>query len=135
MTISEGSIIRISRPHKGWRWKANTIIKLPGHAEAVCVRKDGGIVLVLSNSLVLVNRSNRVQTLLADAPWRLLYCNSAVRSEDEQKLWIGMRQFVGEFDFEANKLRLLIPTAEWLNKLSDAEVEQLRKVYQLEEGP
>jgi hypothetical protein len=58
-----------------------------------------------------------------------LYSNSSSLSPDAQKLYIGMRQFVAEFDLRLKKLRMLVPSAEFLNKLSDVDAEQIRKHY------
>ena len=50
-------------------------------------------------------------------------------SSDEQKLYIGMRQFVGEFDLSTKKLRLLIPSDAFLNKLPKEDEQRIRKQY------
>ena len=38
-------------------------------------------------------------------------------------------KIVGEFNLASKKLRLLIPSGDFLNKLSPADVEQIRKLY------
>lgn len=129
LTSSQGSVIRITRPQPHEPWQASTVAKLPFAPYAVSVRRDGTMLITLSDALVSVGTDGKVATLLADAPWGSLYPNSSVLSPGEQKLYIGMRQFVGEFDLATKKLRLLIPSDAFLNKLPKKEEEQIRKQY------
>jgi hypothetical protein len=73
--------------------------------------------------------TNKIDTLLPDAPWAGLYVNSSVLRPDEQKLYIGMRQFLGEFGLTTKKLRLLIPAKQFLNKLPKEVEDRIRKQY------
>jgi len=116
MWISRGSVIRIDRPPPYARWQAATVTELPSAPYAVSVRRDGTALITLDRELVQVDGDRRLTTLLYDQPWGMLYPNSSVLSPDEQKLYIGMRQFVGEFDIPTRKLRFLIPSASFLNK-------------------
>jgi len=128
MVMSEGSVIRIARPRPDARWEATTATKLPFAPDAISVRRDGTMLLTLSDSLVSISPDRTVHTLLlSDPPWRHgpLYPNSSLLSTDEQKLYIGMRQFVGEFDLLTKKLRLLIPSDAFLNKLPVSEEQRL----------
>jgi len=61
--------------------------------------------------------------------WSGFYPHSSVFLEREQKLYLGMRQFVAEFDLKARKLRLLIPSHQFLNQLPKEEEKRLRKQY------
>jgi hypothetical protein len=45
------------------------------------------------------------------------------------KLYIGMRQYVGEFSLTTNKFRFLIPSAKFLNKLPKEAEDGIRKQY------
>jgi hypothetical protein len=83
----------------------------------------------LFNSLVSVGSDREIKTLLLDTPWGMwgLAPNSSVLSQDEQKLYIGMHQFVGEFDLTSNKLRLLVPSNQFLNKPPKEDEERMRK--------
>ncbi|HEX4129014.1 MAG TPA: hypothetical protein VHZ24_03150 [Pirellulales bacterium] len=128
-TTSEGSAIRIARPKGGERWQATEVTKLPYAPYAVSLRKDGTMLVTLSDAIVSVGEDRKVQTLLPDAPWSGLYPGSSVLTSDEQKLYIGMRQFVGEFDLRAKKLRLLTPSDKFLHKLPADQEQQLRKAY------
>ena len=129
LSISRGSVIRISRPKAGAHWAATTVTKLPFAPYAVSLRRDGTLLITLSNSLVSVGPNHKVRTLLSDAPWGGLYPNSSVISPDSKKLYIGMRQFVGEFDLTNNKLRFLLPSNKFLNKLPKEEEQQIIKQY------
>ena len=129
LSLSRGSVIRILRPKAGARWTAKTVTKLPFAPYAVSSRRDGTMLITLSDSLVAVGPDHKIRTLLADVPWSGLYPNSSVLSADEKKLYLGMRQFVGEFDLTTRKLRLLIPSEKFLNKLPKEEEEQIRNQY------
>lgn len=127
MGVSKGSVIRIERPKAGARWQAVSVAKLPFAPYAVSLRRDGTALIALSDSLVSAGPDGKVHTLLANAPWEGFYPNSSIISPDEQRLYIGMRQFVGEFDLRTSKLRLLIPSREFLNKLHKEDEERIRK--------
>jgi hypothetical protein len=127
MMMSEGSVIRIFRTKPDARWEASTTAKLPFAPYAVSTLRDGTMVITLSDSLVRVGGNRKAVTLLSDAPWGGLYPTSSALSSDEQKLYIGMRQFVGEFDITKKKLRLLIPSTQFLNKLPKEDEQRIRK--------
>ena len=129
LIMSKGSIIRIARPQPNARWQASTVIELPFAPCAVSVRRDGTVLITLSNSLVRVGDDRKIATLLPNAPWNGLNPSSSVLSPDEQKLYIGMTQFVGEFDIPAKRLRLLIPSPAFLNKLPKEDEQRIRKQY------
>jgi hypothetical protein len=78
---------------------------------------------------VSIGDDRKVTTPLPDAPWGGLYPDSSVLSPDQQKLYIGMRQFVGEFDITTKKLRLFIPSPAFLNKLPKEDEQRIRKQY------
>ena len=127
--ISRGSIIQVARTKAGDHWEATTIADLPFALYAVVLRHEGTMLITLSDALVSFGADRKVHTVLADAPWGGLYPNSSLLSPDEQRLYIGMRQFVGEFDFYTNRLRLLIPSREFLNRLPKDDEERIRKQY------
>jgi hypothetical protein len=127
--ISWGSVIRVSRLNDGAHWEATSVAKLPFAPYAVSVRRDDTMLITLSDSLVSFDTNRKIQTLLHDAPWGGLYPNSSIISTNEQKLYIGMRQFVGEFDLTTKELRLLIPSSHFLNKLPKEDEDRIRKQY------
>jgi hypothetical protein len=116
---SRGSVMSIARPLAGERWQATTELRLPEAPRAVSVRRDGTLLLTLSDSLVALAPDGQLRTVLAQAPWGLLYPNSSLLSEDERTLYIGMRQFVGEFNLATQQLRLLFPSKEFLFEMPE----------------
>jgi hypothetical protein len=126
---SRGSILRITRPKEGAPWRAQSVVALPYAPYAVAVRRDGIALITLSDSLVSVDPELKVETLISDAPWGALYPSSSVLAQDEQKLYIGMRQFVGEFDLKTKTLRFLIPSFQFLNRLSKQQEAQIRQQF------
>ena len=129
MTMSEGSIIRISRGSERLRWRADTFTKLPFAPYAVSVRQDNTMLVTLSDALVSIDSRGKLKTLLTNPPWIGLYPNSSVVSADGQKLYIGMRQFVEEIDLQTTKSRLLIPSVDFLNKLPAEDEQRIRSQY------
>jgi len=127
--LSEGSVIRISRPKARAHWQATTVAKLPFAPCALSLRRDGTMLITLSNALVSIGPDHKIRWLLADAPWGMFYPTSSIISPDEKRLYIGMRQFVGEFDLTTNKFRFLIPSDKFLNKLPKEDEEEIRKQY------
>lgn len=127
LSMSQGSIIRIARPQPNAPWQATTVLKLPFAPYAVSVCRDGTMFVTLSDSLISVAKDRKTTTLLSDPPWSGLYPNSSVFTSGEDKLYIGMRQFVGEFDVATKKLRLLIPSDAFLNKLPKEDEQRIRK--------
>jgi hypothetical protein len=129
MGLSRGSVIRITRPKRNARWQAMSVVKLPFAPRAVSLRRDGTMLITLSDSLVSVSPDRKIKTLLRDVPWDNLYPNSSVLSLDEQKLYIGMRQFVAEYDLATRRLRLLVPSSKFLNRLPDEQKKSIRRQY------
>ena len=126
---SRGSILRLTRPREGAPWRAQSVVALPYAPYAVSVRRDGTAMITLSDSLVAVGPDLKVETLIPDAPWGALYPTCSVLAPDEQKLYIGMRQFVGEFDLKTRTLHFLIPSFQFLNRLSKQEEAQIRQQF------
>jgi hypothetical protein len=126
---STGSVIRIARATASARWNAATITKLPFAPYAQSLRRDGTMLITLSNSLVSIGPDHTPRTLFSSALWDGLYPNSSVISSDETKLYIGMRQYIGEFDLTTNRFRFLIPSAKFINKLPKEDEERMRRQY------
>jgi hypothetical protein len=129
MGTSRGSLIRIACVKGETQWKAKRLTELPFAPYAVSRRRDGELLITLSNSLVAVTPHDpaKAVTLLANADWGHLYPESSALRPDERKLYIGMRQFVGEFDLQTRGFRFLIPGKEFLNRLSadhEADIRQ-----------
>jgi hypothetical protein len=126
MTTSRGSIIGLERPKGQGRWTAHTVAPLPFAPYAAVVQNDGRIVIVLSDALVRATANGELQTLLSDVPWTQLYPNSAAMGQDERRVYIGMRQYVAEVDLSTRKLRMLVPSAAFLNKLPKDQERRIR---------
>jgi hypothetical protein len=127
LSMSKGSIIRIARSQPQGRWQASTAANLPFAPYAISVLRDHSMLVVLSNSLVSVSPDYKISTLLPDAPWSSLYPNSSVLSADEKKIYIGMRQYVGEFNVATNVLRFLVPSDAFLNRLPQEMEQRIRQ--------
>lgn len=127
MTMSRGSIIRIERFKDQDRWTARTVARLPFAPYAAVVQHDGRIVIILSDALVRATANGKLQTLLSDVPWAQLYPNSAAMGQDEKRVYVGMRQYVAEIDLTTRKLRMLVPSAAFLNKLPKDQEQRIRK--------
>jgi hypothetical protein len=131
MVTSKGAIIRIERSTDQGRWTAHTVAKLPFAPYAVVVQHggqhDGRILIVLSDALVQSTANGEVQTLLSDVPWTQLYPNSAALGQDGTRMYVGMRQYVAEVDLTTRKLRLLVPSTAFLNKLPKDQEQRIRK--------
>ena len=127
MTMSRGSIIRLERSKNQGRWTVYTVAPLPFAPYAAVAQRDGRIVIVLSDALVRATANGELQTLLSDVPWSQLFPNSAVMNPDETRVYIGMRQYVAEVDLTTRKLRMLVPSAAFLNKLPRDQEQRIRK--------
>jgi len=124
--LSQGSVLRITRAPGSPRWQAQTVAPLPQAPYAVAVRRDDSALIVLSDALVVLGRDRNLATLIEGAPWPLLYPNSALLTPDESKLYIGMRQYVAEVDMITKRLRLLIPSSQFLNRLPRPQEARVR---------
>lgn len=127
--VSEGSLIKIERSSASGRWEANEWLKLPFAPETATLTRDNRMIIVLSDALVAVHQDGTLDTLLQDAPWPLLFARSTVLTPDETRLYIGMRQYVGEFDFRTRKLRLLVPNRDFVNPVTPELIEYFRQLY------
>ncbi|MEO7494693.1 MAG: hypothetical protein ABIT83_22005 [Massilia sp.] len=127
MPVGRGSIVRIARPSQDVHWQASSVIPLPGAPFSVAVRRDGSALVTLWDRLVSLGKDGKITTLLADAPWDGMYPNSSVLSADQQKLYIGMRQYVAELDIPTANLRFLLPSPAFLNAIPEKDQQAIRK--------
>lgn len=130
MTLSRGSVIRLTRIAADGQWHSEVATPLPLAPAALAVQHDGTLWIVLSAALVSVGLDHQVHTVLAEVPWSALYPTSALLAPDERHLYIGMRQFVAEVDLTAHTLRLLIPSEKFLHRLTPDDVERIRQYVQ-----
>jgi hypothetical protein len=129
MGASCGSLIRITQPAAGRHWEAQRIVRLPYAPTTLVTRRDGTMLIALSDSLVSVGPDFQVTTLISHVPWQSLYPASSILTPDERYLYLGMRQFVGEIDLDTNTLRLLVPSNDFINRLPADQDERIRKQY------
>lgn len=129
MGASCGSLIRVARKTKNGKWQAERFVRLPFAPYTIALKRDGNMIVALSDSLVSVASNGEITTLIPDAPWGSLYPSSSVILPDDTKLYLGMRQYVGEIDLTTNKLRMLVPTKDFLNKLPVDVEQRLRTLY------
>jgi hypothetical protein len=129
MGASCGSLIRVARTSEKGKWQAERFVRLPFAPNTIALKRDGNMIIALSDSLVSVTPNGQITTLIPDAPWWSIYPSSSVILPDDSRLYLGMRQFVGEVDLTTNKLRMLVPSKEFLNKLPDDDEQRLRTQY------
>jgi hypothetical protein len=126
LSLSRGSVISL---HKGKTWEAKTAITLPFAPYAVSLRKDDSMVVTLSDALVCIGNDWKIQKQIDGKIWGGLYPHVSMLSKNEAKAYLGMRQYVGEVDLGTGKIRMLIPSDKFLNKLPAEEVKSLRRIY------
>lgn len=126
---SRGSVVRIDRGGADKRWSARTVAPLPSAPLAVAQRRDGTVLVTLSDALVTFARDRTVTKVLETTAWFDLYPTSSVLTPDERKLYLGMRQFVLEIDLGTHAMRFLIPAKEFLHQLSREEIESIRRQH------
>jgi hypothetical protein len=126
--LARGSIIRITR-HGTGRWQARTTLTLPDAPYAVAQVPYGPTLIVLGGSLIAVEALSRWTTLIDKAPWEPLYPHSAVLTADSRTLYVGMRQYVAEFDLQTRKLRMLLPPGATRHRLSEDDERRIRAQY------
>jgi hypothetical protein len=134
LIFSHGSIIKITRSNDRGRWEAHEWVKLPFAPEAVSLTRDDSMVIALSDALVAVDTRGKIDFLVRDAPWRVLYLSSSVLSADGDKVYLGMRQYVGEFNMKSKELRMLIPSQEFLNPVPKDVLDRSRTPESQKEG-
>jgi hypothetical protein len=117
---------------KSQQWKAEKLTLLPEAPFAGVQFRDGRLLLVLSGSSAEYSRKGNQETLRfleKDGDWGGLYPTSVILTDDQTKAYIGMRQFVAEYEFERRMLRFLIPNVSFLNKLDAEEEDNIRRAY------
>ncbi|MBO0700392.1 MAG: hypothetical protein J2P46_18485, partial [Zavarzinella sp.] len=93
LILDYGSVIRFDR--KPGEWTLTEVAKLPGCGWAGTAVADGRLLVAASDRLVRVSPKGAVETLLSDVGG--YYANSVTVGPDE-KVYIGMRQFVAVYD-------------------------------------
>jgi hypothetical protein len=126
LTSSEGSVIHITRSNDRARWESRKWVKLPAAPEAVTLTRDNLMLITLSNALVSVDTQCKIEVLVQDAPWQFLYPSWSLLSADGERLYIGMRQYFGEFTIKTKQMRMLLPNNEFLNSVPKDAIHRLK---------
>ncbi|MGV3663772.1 MAG: hypothetical protein ACO1TE_26615 [Prosthecobacter sp.] len=92
MGTDEGSILEFTHQPEGW--KMETFVKLPSCGYAATRLSDEAMYVVTSDALLRVSLDKKVQTLISEPEWGMLYPNSLALDPDGHHLWVGMRNFV-----------------------------------------
>ncbi len=132
MGLSRGSVIRIERNDAAEAWQAQTLLVLPAAPRTAVRARDGRYLVTLSDSIVVVTRDGdawKLEELIHDEDLGGLYATSSALSPDGSRLYVAMRQFVGELDLKTRALRWLVPDPTFVNRLPAEEEARLRKVY------
>jgi hypothetical protein len=79
-------------------WRAERFVRLPFAPNTIALKSDGNVIIALSDSLVSVTPGGQITTLISDAPCWSLYPSTSAILPDDSKLYLGMRQYVGEVD-------------------------------------
>ncbi|RYG24351.1 hypothetical protein EON82_11025 [bacterium] len=124
LSISRGSIIRIDKTPGGW--KTVRIAKLPAAPYAATIRSDGSLIITLSDGVVAYDARQGLRRIVGDAPWSGLYPNSSALAADGRHLYVGMRQYVAEVNLATRRVRMLVPSRAFLNRLSPSEERSVR---------
>jgi hypothetical protein len=111
-SYSRGEIIQISQLADQEKWQGSPLIKLPSAPYAVSVFNSESAIITLSNGVVLY-KDGKLSIIIPDGPWEYFFPQNSVLSDDQKKLYIGMRQYVAEIDLEQKALRLLVPSEEF----------------------
>ena len=112
---SSGSLIRVARPEPGKPWQATTVLELPAAPRAITRLPDGKFLITLSDSLVSVNKEFKLHVLLRDRDLAWIYATSSVLAPDGTRLFIGMRQYVAEYELATGIIRWLVPDESFVN--------------------
>jgi len=128
LTRSRGSIIEIQYDKKENAWKALSLVKLPEAPRALAIMANGEIILALSASLARWSEKSGLK-ILAEDVFPYVIPNSVAISKDETNVYIGMRQYIGEYNFKTGKFRYLIPNEKYKNYLPKEEEDRMRKQY------
>lgn len=127
--LSHGSVIRIDRQRAEERWRATVLVDLASAPHAVTPHQDGTILITVSDGIVAVGPDRTVSRLLANRELGAFLPTSSALTVDGQRLYIGMRQFVGEFSLTTKRFRYLIPARRFLNQLPRDVEHRIRKLY------
>lgn len=127
--LARGSLIRLVRKNGHAHWQAVTVQKFDSEPYGYALSRAGTLYVVLNDSIVSISHDGKTRRLIRSTAWQMLYPTSSVLNADDTKLYVGMRQFVGEFDVRAGQMKLLVPDQGFLNKLPAQTEAQIHGQY------
>ena len=132
LLTATASLVRFDPPgnEAGWRWR--TVRTFDAVPRAFVRRGDGDFVILFDGGIARMSPAGHLREVLL--PFRQARFvadtkpTSMVLSADESKAYVGTRQFVIEFDFEAQQVRYLVPDQSYLTKVSPEMEATIRKL-------
>jgi len=122
MGLGRGSFVKIEL--LGNRWNSIEQVKFDQSPEAIMVEEAGSFLIVLTDSLIRVDKDLNEKIIVESADWGTLY-PSSIASNHPRYAYIGMRQFVVRVDLEDGKMKFLVPEIKFLNKLPPKDEKQI----------
>lgn len=129
LSMSRGSILRLERTKGGAGWKTARVVKLPAAPYAATIRRDGTLIITLSDGVVAYEAKFGTQRIVKASAFSQFYPSSSALTPDERILYVGMRQYVAQVELGTGQVRMLAPSRAFLNKLSPNEERSVRRTY------
>ena len=126
MGMSRGSFIKIIK--QGGQWISLKQIAFDESPEAIMQGKNEFLFIVLTDSMIRLDKGLNVTKIVKNSSWGGLYPHS-IASNDPKFVYIGMRQFVVQINLNDGKTKYLIPEMKFLNKLSPEVEKRVRQQY------
>lgn len=122
----KGSLIKLDK--QDGRWLSIIQVDFGESPEAIVRMRNNSFAIVLTNSLVRVDENFNVTKVVGNSNWGTFYPNS-IASNSLRFVFVGMRQYVVEVNLQTGKVRYLIPSMEFLNKLPSEQEKRIREMY------
>lgn len=128
MGLSRGSFIEV-KLEKG-QWTAKQVKKLSQAPVAITKTPDGSFVIVLTDSVVTLDKIFHKKVIVDKTRWGTFY-PSSVAFKSPHTVFIGMRQYVVEVSLDNGKTRYLIPGNQYSHKLPPEKEKIIRKEWHI----
>jgi hypothetical protein len=132
LVTTTASLVRFEPRGSGAGWTWHTIRTFDAVPLAFVRRGDGDFVVLFDGGIARMSPAGDLKEMLL--PFRQARFvadtkpTSMVLSADESKAYVGTRQFVIEFDLEAEQVRYLVPDLSYLTKVSPEMEDTIRKL-------
>jgi hypothetical protein len=132
LLTTTASLVRFETRGAGWTW--HTVRTFDAVPRAFVRRGDGDFVVLFDGGIARMSPAGNLREVLL--PFRQARFvadskpTSMVLSADESKAYVGTRQFVIEFDLEAQQVRYLVPDPSYLTAVSSEIEDTIRKLYE-----